>query len=70
MAIVRSTFILFALSYSLLAFYVMDAQKVLDATFQVSTAVFFPFTAMLCNWLALCAIQKDEELVKSVDRIR
>jgi ABC-type dipeptide/oligopeptide/nickel transport system permease subunit len=70
MAIVRSTFILFATAYGLLAFYIMDAQTVLQGTYAVGISVALPFAAMLCNWLALRAIRKDDQLIKSVDRIR
>lgn len=70
MAIVRSTFILFAVGFGLLAFYIRQATTVLASEFTPGISVFLPFAAMITTWLALRGIRKDEQLVRSVDRIR
>lgn len=72
MATVRVTFILYAISFALLALCIKDSQKLLtnDDPLSLGIAFFSPFLSFLLNLLALRAIRKDERLVKSVDRIR
>jgi hypothetical protein len=72
MAIVRVTFILYAISFALLALCIKDSQKLLTNNDQLSLGIAFfsPFLSLLFNLLALRAIRKDDKLVRSVDRIR
>ena len=70
MAMIRSTFILFAVGFGLLAFYIRNATTFLQSEFTPGVAVFLPFLAMLTTWLALRGIRKDDQLIRSVDRIR
>jgi hypothetical protein len=71
MAIIRFTFILFALSFVLLAFYIANAGNTMeDRSFAFGSSFFLPFISFFLNMLAVRAIKKDEQLVKSVDRIR
>ena len=67
---VRFNFLVLALSMILLTMYFSNS-----AELAMGKASFKPFffgvpVALLCNWLAARAIKKDEELVRSVDRIR
>lgn len=72
MAVLRTTFILYAISFALLALCIKDSQQFLTSTDEISLgfSFFAPFVSLLLNLLALRAIRKDEKLVKSVDRIR
>jgi Kef-type K+ transport system membrane component KefB len=72
MATVRVTFILYAISFALMALCIKDSQKLLTNNDQLSLGIAFfsPFLSLLLNLLALRAIRKDDKLVKSVDRIR
>jgi hypothetical protein len=70
MAILRSTFILYTATFGLLAFYLRDAQEVLMGSYSIGIGVLFPIVALFLTWFALRAIRKDDQLVKSVDRIR
>lgn len=71
MAYLRLTFILFAGTFALLTLYMSEAKSFYTgATLTPGIAMFLPFVALLCNWLALRAIRKDEELVRSVNRVR
>ncbi len=69
--LLRLTFFLFAVSFVLLALYISDAQRSYpDAHISAGPAFIFPPLALVLNWLAARLIRKDEELVRSVDRIR
>lgn len=71
MAVVRLTFIFYAASFALMSMYILDAVKVLpNETFALGISFFLPFAAFFCNLIALRGIKKDEQLVKSLDRIR
>ncbi len=41
-----------------------------DGDFQPGVGIFLPFVAYIFNWLAIRAIRKDENLVRSTDRLR
>jgi len=71
MAMVRLTFIFFAASFALMSLYIMDATKLLSAEpFGFGLSFFMPFVAFFMNLTALRGIRKDEQLVKSLDRLR
>jgi hypothetical protein len=71
MSIVRFTFILLALVFSLSTLTIMSAKDVVGSeTFVPGMAFLSPFFAFVCNFLALKAIRKDDDLVRSVNRIR
>lgn len=71
MAAVRLSFIFYAVSFALMSLYILDAAKVLSTeSFSIGVSFFFPFGAFFSNLIALRAIRKDEQLVKSLDRIR
>jgi len=70
-ALLRFTFLFYAISFVLLSMYVFKAgAAVVDGPLNVGVALLFPFGALMLNWLAARAIRKDDELVRSVDRIR
>ena len=67
----KLSFLLFAATFVLMALYVNDVQASLQGMkFALGIGFFLPLVAITLNWLAARAIKKDEELVKSVDRIR
>jgi uncharacterized membrane protein YkgB len=67
----KLTFLLFAATFVLMALYVNDVQSSLQGMkFALGIGFFLPLAATALNWLAARAIKKDEELIKSVDRIR
>ena len=71
MAVVRLSFIFYAASFALMSLYIMNAVKVLNAEpFSIGISFFLPFAAFFSNLIALRGIRKDEQLVKSLDRIR
>jgi hypothetical protein len=71
MAVLRLSFILYAASFALMAFYIRSASGVLnDKEFMPGISFFLVFISFVLNMLALRAIKKDELLVRSVDRIR
>lgn len=72
MAVVRLTFVLYAISFALLAFCIKDCQQLLvnDESMSLRTSFYTPFISLLLNMLALRAIRKDDKLIRSVDRIR
>jgi hypothetical protein len=71
MAIVRFTFVFFAASFALMSLYIMNAVKVLDGQpFTLGVSFFLPFAAFFSNLIALRGIKKDEQLIKSLDRLR
>jgi hypothetical protein len=54
-----------------MSLYILDAVKVLvDAPFSTGVSFFFPFAAFFSNLIALRGIKKDEQLIKSLDRLR
>lgn len=68
---VRLTFILFACAIALMALYIKEAVSVHSAlSYQLGIGLALPILSVVFNRLALNAIKKDEDLVKSVDRIR
>jgi hypothetical protein len=71
MAIVRMSFIFYAASFALMSLYVLAAVKVLSPEkFELGISFFLPFAAFFSNLIALRGIKKDEQLVKSLDRLR
>ncbi|MFM7729237.1 MAG: DUF4293 domain-containing protein [Flavobacteriales bacterium] len=71
MALVRLTFIFYAASFALMSMYIIDAVKVIQSeAFTWGVSFFLPFAAFFSNLIALRGIKKDEQLVKSLDRIR
>lgn len=68
---VRLTFIVLAIVFALSTLTVMGVKALApEDVFVPGMALVSPFFAFVCNYLALRAIRKDEELVKSVNRIR
>jgi hypothetical protein len=54
-----------------MSLYILDAVKVLvDAPFSMGVSFFLPFAAFFSNLIALRGIKKDEQLIKSLDRLR
>lgn len=70
MAVIRLTFILYAISFVLMTLYFMNASKILGDGFRPGISFFIAFVAFFLNILAVRSIKKDDRLVKSVDRIR
>jgi lipopolysaccharide export LptBFGC system permease protein LptF len=71
MAAVRISFIFFAASFALMSLYIMQAVNVLsNESFEFGISFFLPFAAFFSNMIALRGIRKDEQLVKSLDRLR
>lgn len=71
MAVVRISFIFYAASFALMSLYILNAVKALGGdTFQWGVSFFLPFAAFFSNMIALRGINKDEQLVKSLDRLR
>ena len=71
MSIVRFTFILLAIVFSLSTLTVISAKGIMGSeTFVPGMAFLSPFFAFVCNFLALKAIRKDDDLVRSVNRVR
>ena len=71
MAVVRISFIFYAVSFALMSLYLMGASSVIaESELSLGISFFLPFAAFFSNLIALRAIRKDEQLVKSVDRIR
>lgn len=67
----KFTFLLFAITFVLMALYVNDIQNTMSGLiYSLGVGFFFPLLSVAFNWLAAKAIKKDEELVRSVDRIR
>jgi len=71
MAIVRLSFIFYAASFALMSLYIMNAVKGLEGQpFSLGISFFLPFAAFFANLIALRGIKKDEQLIKSLDRLR
>jgi|694.fasta_scaffold10007_12 hypothetical protein len=71
MSVLRLSFIFFAASFALLALYIKSATAVIQGNgFSFGISFFLPFGSFLMNMLALRSIRKDEQLVKSLDRLR
>jgi hypothetical protein len=69
--ILKLTFLLFAISFVLLSMYIHDAGKAYsEIEMKPGISVILLFVGLALNWLAARAIRKDEELIRSVDRIR
>jgi hypothetical protein len=69
--ILKLTFLLFAISFVLLSMYIHDAGKAYaDTKMKPGISVVLLFVGLALNWLSARAIRKDEELIRSVDRIR
>lgn len=69
--ILRATFVLFAVAFVLLSMYIYGVDQIYaPASLRPGLSVFLLFAGLLLNWLAARAIRKDEELIRSVDRIR
>jgi hypothetical protein len=68
---VRLTFIAFAVVFILNTMIIVEARKLLSLEqFSPGMAFIAPFLAFIFNSFALKAIRKDDELVRSVNRIR
>lgn len=61
--------VLILATYPLMAIYLFIARSA-DLDFHVNLVVLFPLISAILNYLAIRAIKKDEELVRSVNRIR
>lgn len=69
--LIRLSFLAFAISFGLLIFYLNGAQaKFPGLPFTPGLSIALIFVALIFNWLAARSIKKDEELVRSTDRIR
>lgn len=67
----KFTFLLFAVTFVLMALFVNDIQNTLSGMkYSLGLGFFFPLIGVAFNWLAAKSIKKDEDLVRSVDRIR
>ncbi|HAN78283.1 MAG TPA: hypothetical protein DCQ31_11215 [Bacteroidales bacterium] len=62
--------VLMAGSLVLIGYYSFKGAQMLDADLNISFPVLFPVVGLILNILAIGAIRKDENLVRSVDRIR
>ncbi len=68
---IRLSFIVLATVFALSALTIMGVKsQAADEVMVPGMALVTPFFAFACNYLALRAIRKDEELVRSVNRIR
>jgi hypothetical protein len=56
--------------YAVLAYYLFKIEKPLVFVPAKSIGMIFPLISLILCWLAARNIRKDEELVRSVDRIR
>jgi hypothetical protein len=71
MTVLRLSFIFFAASFALLALYIKSATTVINQhAFSFGISFFLPFGSFFMNMFALRGIRKDEQLVKSLDRLR
>jgi len=71
MALVRFTFIVLAVVFILSTLTIMHAKELLGSeSFVPGMAFLAPAFSFVCNFLALKAIRKDDDLVRSVNRIR
>jgi len=69
--VLRFGFLMFAISFILIALYINDGNAAFPGMhFTPGISLFLPIGAVLFNWLAARSVRKDEELVRSVDRIR
>lgn len=69
--VLRFTFLLFAASFVLLSLYIFQIGSVYpDGVVSPGASLLILFGALASNWFATRSIKKDEELVRSVDRIR
>jgi len=69
--LLRFTFLLFAASFALLSYYIYQAGLAFpEGSLTPGISLMFLFGALVSNWLAARAIRRDEELIRSVDRIR
>lgn len=66
----RIIFIDIILQYGALAYYFFTAKQELVLQPAQSPGIILPFISLILVWLAARNIRKDEELVRSVDRIR
>lgn len=70
--LVKTTMLLLVLFAALLFFYsnilVQKMQQPIDKTYLLS--IYLPLVSFIFSYLALISIKKDEELVRSADRIR
>ena len=71
LALIRFAFILYAVSFVMLYMYISGVGKALpNGEMSIGVSFFLPVAALVLTWLAAKNIRKDEELVRSVDRIR
>lgn len=71
MAVVSISFIFYSISIALMSLYLMSASRIIaESELSLGISFFLPIAAFFSNLIALRAISKDEQLVKSVDRIR
>lgn len=62
--------VVIACFYLLFFIFVYFIRTKYSANYSISYAVVMPLIALVFDWLASRAIDKDEELIRSVDRIR
>lgn len=70
MAVIRLTFVLYAISFVLMVLYFMNAAQIFGDGFKPGISFFLAFASFFLNILAVRAIKQDDRLVKSADRIR
>ena len=71
LALIRFAFILYAVSFVMLYLYISHVAKALpNGKMSIGASFFLPVIALVLTWFAAKNIRKDEELVRSVDRIR
>lgn len=69
--LLKFTFLLFAVAFVLLSLYINDGWSAFPGrSFQPGIALFLPMGGIFFNYMAARGVKKDDELVRSVDRIR
>jgi hypothetical protein len=69
--LLRFSFLVVLASIALIALYINDARASFPSLhFTMGISLFLPLGAILFNSLAFRSVKKDQELVRSVDRIR
>jgi hypothetical protein len=69
--LLKFTFLLFALAFVLLSLYINDGWGAFPGrSFQPGISLFLPIGGIFFNYMAARGVKKDDELVRSVDRIR
>jgi len=55
---------------AIIYFYVWQASQILGGSYAIKISTYFPLIAVVLVYLAIKGISQDENLVKSIDRIR